>query len=259
MKEKVALIIGGSSGIGLAVANKLTDNNEKIVIVARGQEKLNEIEKKLGASCLAGDFSDSTFISSVYKFVEEKYGRLDNLVLSAGYEVPGSLTDLDMSQWEQAVSTNLLGNINVLKTFIPLLKKSESSSVVVIGSVGSERAYKNYAEHYLCKSGLLGFVRSASMDYGKYNVRVNMVSPGWVLTEGSEGFVEHLCNDKSLDVEEVTAQLCKCVPLERMASPEELANVIEFLLSDKSSYITGANIPVDGGLMNTDAGMVGLM
>ena len=257
--KKVALIVGASSGIGLAVARILAAQGIRLFIVARGGERLDKATKETGATSIVGDFSDPAISNKIIQSIEQESGVLDYLVHSAAYEVAGGISDLTEEELEQAVSTNVMGNMSMLRKAIPLLRKSKAASVVVIGSVGSERAYKNYAEHYLCKSALLGMVRSASMDLGRYNIRVNMVSPGWVMTEGGMGFIAHLCGEKEMNEEQVKALLCSHVPLERMSEPAEVANTVDFLLSDKASYITGVNIPVDGGLMNVDAGMTGLL
>ena len=259
MTQKSALIVGASSGIGLAVAENLGISGSQLYLVARGSERLEEAANRTGGKAIVADLSDADSVQQIRETIQSQSGKLDQLVLSGAYEVHGSIADLSLGELNQAVATNVLGNTAVLKVMLPLLQKSDAASVVVIGSVGSERAYKNFAEHYLCKSALLGLIRSASMDFGKYNIRVNMVSPGWVLTQGTYGFIEMLCKEKSLNEKQIMKLLSAHVPLERMAEPAEVASVVEFLLSDKASYISGANVPVDGGLMNIDAGMTALM
>ena len=259
MAAKVALIVGASSGIGLAVARGLAKQDVRLFITARGEGRLKEAAGETGATGMAIDFSSPSGVKKIYQTIEREAGVLDYLVMSGAYEVGGGIADLTDEQLQQAVSTNVMGNLSVLRQMTPLLQKSGAASVVVIGSVGAERAYRNFAEHYVCKAALLGMVRSASMDLGQYNIRVNMVSPGWIMTPGSMDFVAQICEESAMNEEQVKSLLCRHAALERMATPAEAANVVEFLLSDKAAYVSGVNIPVDGGLMNVDGGMTGLL
>ena len=255
MNEKTALILGATSGVGLGVARTLAKRGDRLFLIARGRERLEKVAKELGAISITGDFSDFAVVEETMQSINQECGILDYLAHCGAYEVIGSIADLSGEELEQAISTNLLGNLTMLRQALPLLRKSKSASVVIIGSVGAERASKDSAAHNLCKAGLLGMVRAASVDLGKHNIRVNMVSPGWVKSDGEKQLISMVADMKNISEAEVRANICANVPLDRMADPIEVANVVEFLFSEKASYITGANIPVDGGCMNIDAGI----
>ena len=238
--NKVALITGASRGIGKAVSLELAKNKVNIVINYNNDEKeasdvVDEI-KKLGVESIAVKANISKFeeCAAMIEVVKKKFGNLDILVNNAGALSDKTLKNMTKNQWDLVININLNGTFNVTKNALPIIRDNGriiniSSIVALTGNFGQS----NYAAS---KAGIIGFTKSLAKELGKRRITVNAVAPGFIDTTMTK-------NMPFIRKRIVMAM----IPIGRPGMPEDVANVVAFLASDKSSYITGDVIRVDGG------------
>jgi len=236
-KEKVRLVTGASRGIGLEVARRVINAGERVAILARG-ESVREAAKELGENALGlqADVSDPASVQAATEKVVARWGRIDTVVNNAGMHRGGKVGRLALEDWQAVINTNLTGALNVISAARPNLK--EGSSIVNIGAVVGFRGFPGDAAYGASKAGLAGLTRALAIELAGKGITVNLVIPGLVLTDMTGGL-----SDKALE------SMRKTVPMGRYGEPEEIAEVIEWVA--RSRYMTGAFVPVDGGLMSS--------
>ncbi|EAW31131.1 Dehydrogenase with different specificities [marine gamma proteobacterium HTCC2143] len=236
-KEKVWLVTGASRGIGLEVARRVINAGERVALLARGESVL-EAAKELGENALGlqADVSDPASVQAATEKVVARWGRIDTVVNNAGMHRGGKVGRLALEDWQAVINTNLTGALNVISAARPNLK--EGSSIVNIGAVVGFRGFPGDAAYGASKAGLAGLTRALAIELAGKGITVNLVIPGLVLTDMTGGL-----SDKALE------SMRKTVPMGRYGEPEEIAEVIEWVA--RSRYMTGAFVPVDGGLMSS--------
>ncbi len=242
-QDEVFVITGGGSGIGEQIAKDLLVNEASVLILGRNVKKLEKL-KKLNPSLLtylSCDVSDEASVSSAFKEINKKYGKITGLVNSAGVNPSrNKITKTIEKHWDQTININLKGTYNCIKYAIPLMEKNKTGSIVNISSIAGIFGLENRSAYSASKSGVIGLTRSVAMDYASSNIRVNCICPGYVETPLVSAYLKNLSkSDKN--------KLVKAHLLGRLGSLKEISNSVLFLLSDLSSWTTGAIIPVDGG------------
>lgn len=236
---RVALVTGGGSGVGRATAIKLSHEGYQVVIVGRDGSKLDEtatLAERIVA--IPADMGSETEASRVVQEVEDRFGRLDALVNAHGVIGPVKpLEGLDENDWLSTIQINLMGPIRALSAAIPALERA-GGAVVNVVSINALQAEPWVAPYGVTKSGLLGFTRYAAMELAGRGVRVNAVLPGWVRSPMSDPFFDEL----GLAGKKISTNL-----LGRPAEPEEIAEVISFLVGPGASFLSGEGIVADGG------------
>ena len=236
---RVALVTGGGSGVGRATAIKLSHEGYQVVIVGRDGSKLDEtaaLAERIVA--IPADMGSETEASRVVQEVEDRFGRLDALVNAHGVIGPVKpLEELDENDWLSTLQINLMGPIRALSAAIPALERA-GGAVVNVVSINALQAEPWVAPYGVTKSGLLGFTQYAAMELAGRGVRVNAVLPGWVRSPMSDPFFDEL----GLAGKKISTNL-----LGRPAEPEEIAEVISFLVGPGASFISGEGIVADGG------------
>ena len=239
--KKVALITGASRGIGKAIAIELARNNVNIVINYNSNEKealqvVNEV-KKLGVDGLAIKANVSSFedCAAMIEVIKKRFGYLNIVVNNAGAISDKTLKNMTKDQWDFVINTNLNGTYNITKNALSLIKDGGriiniSSLVALVGNFGQA----NYAAS---KAGIIGFTKSLAKELGKQKITVNAIAPGFIETD--------MTKDMAFIRKKIIVAM---VPLGKLGHPEDVANLVAFLASDKASYITGEVIGVDGGL-----------
>lgn len=247
--KKVILVTGGTSGIGFGtIEYLLEEGNYEIISVSRGDKNISLAKEKLGEKAnqvifLQGDVSKEEDCKKIYNEIERKYEKLDGLVNSAGIIKLGGIEEQTLEEWNNALNINLTAIFLLSKTLLPLLKKGTNTSIVNISSMSSNRAGGSIA-YCASKAGVDMLTKYMGQELGKYNIRVNSVNPAAVYTN-----IYVASGDYTQDgYDKWSEEKAPLYPLRRIGdAKKDVAPTIEFLLSDKSLWTTGAVYLVDGG------------
>jgi len=245
LKDKVAIVTGGTLGIGKAAALLFAKEGALVTVVGykhvdEGRDIVSSIEKNGGkAIFVKADVSNEKDIKSIVKGTVKAFGKIDIVFSNAGIILPKSATDTSIEEWDRIMGVNLKSAFLLCKYSIPVMKENGGGSIVIDSSVNGLMAEPDIAAYCTTKAGLFGLTRSMSVDYGKDNIRVNCVAPGWIETPMNEDYFAVSGN------REKAAALHS---LGKVGTPEEVANAVLFLASDEASFITGSTLTVDGGL-----------
>lgn len=240
-EDKVVLVTGAASGIGEATARRFASEGALMVLVDRQREKLDRVGRDLEADRVLVQVADVASYSDVEQAIDaaaERFGTLDVLVNNAGIALGGKITDVKLDDWEQVMAVNVRGVFNGCRAAMPHLIKSKGC-IVNTASVSGLGADWGMSVYDTSKAAVANFTRALALDHGRDGVRVNAVCPTVTLTPMSGS----LRDDKVR-----MAKLCERIALGRPAMPTDVAAAICFLASDDASFITGVNLPVDGGV-----------
>lgn len=243
LKNKVAIVTGGTSGIGKAIAIKLAEAGVKVAIVGRNEERAklieNIIKEKQGeARYFLGDISCDEQCSKIVQEVYSCFGQIDILVNCAGILTSTSITEITKREWDNVIATNLSGTFFMIQKVIPYLKESKSGRIINISSnAGRMGGYENSQSYTASKGGIIAITLGIARQLAEDNITVNVVCPGTTETEMVQ-----------LYDEEKKEKLLKRIPLKRFGKPSEVAATVCFLASEEAGYITGAILDVNGGM-----------
>jgi len=234
LKDRVAVVAASSKGLGKAVALGLAAEGAKLAICSRGQEELQRTDSEIPTEVLA-QVVDVTVEAEVRSFIEStkrKFGRIDICVTNAGGPPARRFEETSAGDWRSAVDLNFMSTLHFARAVLPVMKEQRWGRLIAISSVAVLQPVDGLILSNAARSAVRGLVKSLSSEYAPFNVLVNNVCPGYTATERL----------LKLDVHP-EAQ----IPLGRVGTPQEFANLVVFLASERSSYITGVSIPVDGG------------
>ena len=242
LTDKVAIVTGGSSGIGRATAQRFAREGAKVLIVARKEADLEATAAGFPTiSYLVGDLTDDATITAIKNRVESEYGgRLDILVNNAGWCPVKSIKDVTIDDYNHAFDLDVRAVVDLTINLLPYIIRSKGT-IINISSIGATHAAPNISMYIGAKAAISSFTRGWALDLAKDGVRVNAVAPGAVET--------NIWNVPGLTPEQSAAHeksLVEGIPMGRMAQPDEIANVVVFLASDQASYVSGAVFAVDG-------------
>ena len=243
-EKKVALITGATRGIGREIALTLAEEGYNIALNYRkANEELEKLRKEIeekGVKCLAvcGDVSNFEEVEEFVKEIISEFGRIDVLVNNAGITKDMLLMRMKKEDFESVVDVNLVGTFNVTKNVISYMMKARSGRIVNISSVVGISGNAGQTNYSASKAGIIGFTKSLAKEVASRNINVNAVAPGFIETNMTEVLKE-----------EIKEEIAKSIPLKRMGKAKDVANLVKFLVSEDSSYITGQVINVDGGML----------
>ena len=234
--SRVVFITGGSKGIGAACARRFIAEGDKVAVTYNSSPVLKELTD-LGVVAVQCDVTSSASVDAAFTAVEAQLGNIEILVSNAGITQDGLLLRMSEENFTSVIDANLTAAYRVTKRASQNMLRARSGRIVLISSVVGLLGSAGQSNYAASKAGLVGFARSLARELGSRSITVNVVAPGPVETDMTAALGE-----KRL------AELTAAVPLQRMATPDEIAGVVTFLTSNDAAYITGAVIPVDGGL-----------
>lgn len=246
---KAALVTGGGTGIGAAVARWLVADGYRVAVTGRRAEPLQVVADELDGLALPGDTGVEGDAAHAVAATVDAFGGLDTLVLAAGAGAGGTVAEQTLERWERVLRTNLTGPFLVARAALPHLRE-RGGSIVTVASVGGLRASPASAAYAASKAGLVMLTQCLALDHGPEGVRANCVCPGWVRTDMGDAAMREL----DPDVGAAYARATRYAPLRRPADAGEVAAAVAWLVSPAASYVNGAVLTVDGGLSTVDAG-----
>ncbi len=240
---KIALVTGGSSGLGLATATRFIAEGAFVFITGRRQTELDAAVKELGpnATLIRGDVSSLSDLDHLFAFVKEQKGRLDILFANAGRGAFAPLGQITEEHFDQTFDINVKGTLFTVQKALPLMP--DGAAIIINGSMVSIKGLPAFSVYAATKAALRSFARTWSVDLKDRRIRVNVISPGTVVTPAYKS--ELGLSDEQ--IKEFTAQAAATTPLGRAGTPDEIAKAVVFLASDDSSYVNGIELFVDGG------------
>ena len=251
---RVAVITGGGTGIGAAVARRLVAGGDAVVLAGRRARPLQEVAGQLGDRALAitADAASAPDMARVAEAATARFGGIDTLVANAGGPGAGTAAGIDDDSWAESLRSNLTTCLVSARACLPQLMRRRGS-IVVISSIAGLAAAPESVGYVASKHGLIGLARSMARDYGRHGVRVNTVCPGWVRTPMADEEMDQLAGLRGLPGRAAAYALATAhVPLRRPAEPDEIAAVVAFLASRDASAVTGAVITADCGATAVD-------
>lgn len=240
--KRIALVTGGTSGLGLQLVRDLVSANYKVYSLSRKEDAINQLKKELPeVVCLCGDVSDMSVLMNAYETIEQNDGKLDVLINNAGIIYPGGVEKLEVDEWNKMFAVNVNGVFYSVKAFLPLLKKSENANVINVSSISSQMTGSSIA-YSACKAAVDMMTKSMAKELASYKIRVNSVNPGIIST----GFQIHneLMTEK--EYPGFLSEISKTYPL-GIGEAKDVSNLICFLISEDAKWITGSNYIIDGG------------
>ena len=242
MNDRSVIVTGASKGIGKGIAQVFAQAGCQVLLVARTLADADAAAKEIAgaggrASSIAGDVTSESDMQKIAAAAMDRHGRLDVLCANAGIYPQTKLEEMSSEEWDQVMATNLKGNFLSIKACLPHLKESDYGRIVLTSSItGPVTGYPGWTHYGASKSGQLGFMRTACMEFAKYGITVNAVLPGNTLTEGLLALGE-----------DYLETMAASVPLKRLGTVEDIGNAALFLATKEAGYITGQTIIVDGG------------
>jgi len=243
LNNKVAVVTGGSSGIGLSIAKRFVEEGAKVVITGRNQATIDAAIREIGPNGLGiqGDVSNLADLTRIYQTVEQKLGKVDTLIVNAGVYVLGPLADFTEDQFDKVSDINFKGAFFSVQKALPVLK--DGASVVLISSTVNGKGIPNHAAYSATKAAVRSLARSFSADLLDRKIRVNALTPGPVDTPVFASVTANA--DEAAAMKEAMGNF---TPVKRVASSKELAAAALYLASDDSAFMLGAELLLDGGL-----------
>jgi len=249
LEGKIALVTGGTKGIGKAIADRLAQAGAKVIVTARNHPEENDLQHYF----IAADLSGSESVNQVVSEISNKFGRVDILVNNIGgvLNPPGGFSVLTDEHWENTLQLNLLAAVRLDKALLPNMLEQKSGVIIHVSSTtGLFPIWEANMPYAVAKAALNAYSKALSNEVASKGVRVLTVSPGATRTDAMLGFLNDYAKSSGVAPEEITKKMMERIggiPMGRMAEPEEVAELINFMVSPRAAYLTGANYLIDGG------------
>jgi len=237
--EKI-LITGASGGIGSSIADKFLKKNSTMILTSSSISTLNNLKEKYGSEhyYYVLNFNDSANFEIVLKKISEEHPDLNVIVNNAGITDDSLLLRMKVEQWDKVIQANLSSNFLIIKSLLPNMIKNKVGNIIGISSVVAISGNPGQSNYVASKSGMIGFYKSIALEVASRNINVNIISPGFIISPMTDKL-----NEKQKNI------ILEKIPMKRFGKPNEIADLVYFLSSDQSRYITGQNIHVNGGML----------
>lgn len=246
LTNKVCIVTGATSGMGKAIAEKLHNQGAKLVLSGRNLERGNKLSNKFEDSIfVAGDISNPKYNEKLVNTAIDSFGKLDVLSLNAGILGLGNVVNLPIEEWRKTMDVNLNSIFYISKYAIPHLQKEEGSTILINASIAAYKSFPNHPAYCASKGATLALMRQMAVEYAP-KIRVNAICPGPVDTPLIWDSAKAFPNPN-----EAVENVGKSTLMNRLGTPEDIAKLALFLISDDSSWITGTAMTIDGGILNT--------
>ncbi len=253
LRDKVTLVAASSQGLGKAVALGFAREGARVVINGRHQETLQatkkEIEQSTGAEVLAvqADLTQADEIKKLVQTTVEQFKTVHVLVNNAGGPPPGFFEELDDTAWQSAFHLTLMSSVRLTREVLPFMKKQNWGRIINITSVSVKQPINDLLLSNSLRLGVVGWSKTVASQVANKGILINNVCPGFTRTDRVRSLLEARARAENTTPEAIEKRITETIPMGRMGEPEELANLVVFLGSERSSYITGTTIQVDGG------------
>jgi len=252
LKDRSALVLGSTSGLGLAIAEGLAAEGARVAFTGRRGDSARRVaERYSGALGLELDLADARSVERGLELVTDTFGEVDILVLNSGGPPFGTATALTGSALETSLRTLVLVQIDIVARLLPAMRTRKWGRIVGVGSSGIEQPIPGLVHSNAARAALDGYLKTLSREIAADGITVNMVLPGRIDTDRVNQLDGVRAEASGADLASVRAQAEGAIPIGRYGTPEEFANVVVFLCGDKASYVTGTHIRVDGGLVSS--------
>jgi 3-oxoacyl-[acyl-carrier protein] reductase len=247
------LVTAASQGLGAATARRFSLEGAQVVINSRNLEKLQQTAAAINQESgnpvftLAGDVAEPDTAGRIVQAAAEMLGGLDILVTNAGGPPGGNFDDFDQEDWQQATQLTFLSVVALVRAALPFLRESSRPAVLAIQSMSVKQPIPDLTLSNAVRPAVIGLTKSLSLELGPEGIRVNSILPGMTDTERVAGLMQRRVEQENITLEEARQQAANNIPLRRIGTPEEFANMAVFLCSPAAGFVTGAAVPVDGG------------
>ena len=237
---KKILITGASGGIGSSIADKFLNNKYEMILTSSSENSLNKLKEKYGNNhhYYILDFNNPDENNTILKKISDEHQDLNIIVNNAGITDDSLLLRMKTDQWNKVIQANLTSNFTIIKALLPNMIKNKSGKIIGISSVVATSGNPGQSNYVAAKSGMIGFYKSVALEVASRNINVNIVSPGFIISPMTDKL-----NDKQKNV------ILEKIPMKRFGDSNDIADLVYFLSSDESNYITGQNIHINGGML----------
>lgn len=239
--KKIALVTGGSTGIGRATIIKLKEEGAKVYNL-----DIVEIDDSQ-STFIKCDVSNYEEVNQAVKIILEKEGKIDLLFANAGVHLFANIEETSLDEFERVLSINIKGVYYILKEIIPIMKAQNKGNILLMGSDQSFVGKGKSSVYGMTKGAIAQLTKSTAIDYAEFNIKVNCICPGTIDTPLLDKAIARFKSLTSMEDDEIRTLLEEAQPIKRIAKPEEIANTACYLLSDENTFMTGSLVPVDGG------------
>jgi len=261
LNDKVALVLAASKGLGLACAKGLFAEGANVVICSRSQQNLIQAKKEIfkvrsdqplnKILTIVADLKKEEQIQALVSKALDEFGKIDILVHNAGGPPSAPIERISKQDWKDSIDLNLLSFIRTVEKVLPMMQKQKFGRIIAITSVSVKQPLNNLVLSNTTRLGVVGYAKTLANEYAKDNILVNVVCPGPTLTNRMKELIKIQMNETGKSEQEVMNFWLENIPLGRFGQPEDLANLVVFLASEKANYITGTVVQVDGGFVKS--------
>lgn len=257
LNNKNIIVCAGSTGIGEGVVSVLASYGANITTFSRNNEKIARLKKNIklktgnDINSIVGDLSKKEDLEKVVDSARSNYGDIYGLVMNYGDPKVDQFTNLKQSDWDYNIEMMLRSTINLTEFCSKDMIKNKNGKIVYITSMTTKNPLENFSISNTLRAGIVALGKTLSIEFGKYNINVNSISQGYFYTERLKNIIAKISENKNQEFDRVKQDFISQIPLGRFGKPEDAGNLVAFLCSEMSSYITGTNIQIDGGVVKS--------